>query len=328
MSFFRRAGAAIARIFQSAADPAAEPDKVLLYSKDAAGVSQLFARSDDGTVHQITPGGGGAVTTDASLSGDGTVPTPLSTNPWNTQSLAGPLVVFTGSQRPTNQFRFFNDMMSGYTGFAGATGVVALGESNLGLGSICYTQSNLTATGDFAVIVPYPQKVLTGCQMFATKDCTRLGFDARVRVAGAAQSATTDREVQIGMSDQMLPIGLANRAMRFEASWTKYGDNNWHAYLRSGLGPTQTVNTGISMTPAGPAVQWHRFTVVYDRATTSVYYYYDGALVATLVEPDLNVNGLNSGPVVGQNGTLLTPALYLVQFDWVDIGADIDRSVI
>lgn len=59
MSFFRRAGAAIARIFQSAADPAAEPDKVLLYGKDAAGVSQLFARSDDGTVHQLTPPGGG-----------------------------------------------------------------------------------------------------------------------------------------------------------------------------------------------------------------------------------------------------------------------------
>lgn len=63
MSFFRRAGASIARIFQSSADPAAETDKVLLYGKDAAGVSQLFARSDDGTVHQITPasGGGGGV---------------------------------------------------------------------------------------------------------------------------------------------------------------------------------------------------------------------------------------------------------------------------
>lgn len=60
MSFFRRAGAAIARIFQSPADPAAEADKVLLYGKDAAGVSQLFARSDDGTVHQLTPPGGGA----------------------------------------------------------------------------------------------------------------------------------------------------------------------------------------------------------------------------------------------------------------------------
>jgi hypothetical protein len=59
MSLFRRAGSAIARIFQSAADPATEPDRVMLYAKDAAGVAQLFARSDDGTVHQITPGGGG-----------------------------------------------------------------------------------------------------------------------------------------------------------------------------------------------------------------------------------------------------------------------------
>lgn len=55
MSFFRRAGALIARFFQSTTDPAAETDKFLLYGKDASGVSQLFGRSDDGTVHQITP---------------------------------------------------------------------------------------------------------------------------------------------------------------------------------------------------------------------------------------------------------------------------------
>jgi hypothetical protein len=60
MSFFRRAGSAIARIFQSAVDPAAEADKVLLYSKDAAGVAQLFARSDDGIVHQLTPPAAGS----------------------------------------------------------------------------------------------------------------------------------------------------------------------------------------------------------------------------------------------------------------------------
>ncbi len=55
MSFFRRAGALIARFFTSAADPAAAAAEFQLYSKDAGGVSQLFGRSDDGTVHQITP---------------------------------------------------------------------------------------------------------------------------------------------------------------------------------------------------------------------------------------------------------------------------------
>lgn len=55
MSLFRRAGALIARFFTSAADPAAVADEFKLYSKDDAGASQLFGRSDNGTVYQITP---------------------------------------------------------------------------------------------------------------------------------------------------------------------------------------------------------------------------------------------------------------------------------
>ena len=55
MSFFRRAGALIARFFTSAADPAAAANEFQLYSKDDAGVSQLYGRSDDGTIHQLTP---------------------------------------------------------------------------------------------------------------------------------------------------------------------------------------------------------------------------------------------------------------------------------
>ena len=55
MSLFRRAGALIARFFTSAADPAAAAGEFKLYSKDAGGQSQLFGRSDDGTVYQITP---------------------------------------------------------------------------------------------------------------------------------------------------------------------------------------------------------------------------------------------------------------------------------
>ena len=54
-NLFRRAGAAIARFFNSAADPAAEAARFQLYSKDTVGVSQLYGRSDDGTVYQITP---------------------------------------------------------------------------------------------------------------------------------------------------------------------------------------------------------------------------------------------------------------------------------
>lgn len=60
MSFFRRAGALIARFFTSAADPSAAAGEFQLYSKaDGGGVTQLFGRSDNGTVHQITPAAAG-----------------------------------------------------------------------------------------------------------------------------------------------------------------------------------------------------------------------------------------------------------------------------
>ena len=61
MSLFRRAGALIARFFTSAADPAAAAGEFQLYSKDDAGVAQLFGRSDDGTIHQLTPPSGGGI---------------------------------------------------------------------------------------------------------------------------------------------------------------------------------------------------------------------------------------------------------------------------
>lgn len=56
VSFFRRAGAAIARVIESLTDPAAEADRALLYAKeDLAGVTQLFARASDGTISQLSP---------------------------------------------------------------------------------------------------------------------------------------------------------------------------------------------------------------------------------------------------------------------------------
>lgn len=54
-SFFRRAGSTVARVFASAADPTAEPDKILLYSLVVSGLPQMFARTSDGTIYQLTP---------------------------------------------------------------------------------------------------------------------------------------------------------------------------------------------------------------------------------------------------------------------------------
>ncbi len=105
MSLFRRAGAAIARFFESAADPAAAPNEFKLYSKDTAGVSQLYGRSDDGTVHQITPpgAGGGIDLIDQPASTNGPSPTmqfqALAVTPDDTK-------VYVGSQGGPEAWRF------------------------------------------------------------------------------------------------------------------------------------------------------------------------------------------------------------------------------
>jgi len=54
-SVIRRAGAKLLRLIKRALDPAAEADRILAYGKDSLGITQLFARSSDGTVHQLTP---------------------------------------------------------------------------------------------------------------------------------------------------------------------------------------------------------------------------------------------------------------------------------
>lgn len=41
--------------FEETADPAAVVDSALVYSKDVAGLTQLFCRISDGTVYQLTP---------------------------------------------------------------------------------------------------------------------------------------------------------------------------------------------------------------------------------------------------------------------------------
>lgn len=56
--------ASIHRCVVRAADPAAPASGVKLYSKDVAGTDHLFARTDDGTVHQLTPPAGAFDPTD------------------------------------------------------------------------------------------------------------------------------------------------------------------------------------------------------------------------------------------------------------------------
>lgn len=55
MSSTRRAGADNMRLFENALDEAPQPQAVILYPKDAGGVTQLFAVVPDGAIYQLTP---------------------------------------------------------------------------------------------------------------------------------------------------------------------------------------------------------------------------------------------------------------------------------
>lgn len=54
-SIVRRAASKLLKFIARTGDPGAEADRVIVYSKLHAGVTQLFAQTDDGTVHQLTP---------------------------------------------------------------------------------------------------------------------------------------------------------------------------------------------------------------------------------------------------------------------------------
>ncbi len=68
-SFLRRAGSEIARLIARLTDPGGVANQVTIYTKDVAGVSQMFAQVSDGTIYQLTPFAGGA--TSGMLYGDG-----------------------------------------------------------------------------------------------------------------------------------------------------------------------------------------------------------------------------------------------------------------
>ena len=52
-SFFRRAGAQIAKVLESSSDPGGAPNELQIYTKDVAGVTQLFCQRSDGSIVQI-----------------------------------------------------------------------------------------------------------------------------------------------------------------------------------------------------------------------------------------------------------------------------------
>lgn len=56
-SILRRGASKLLTFLERTADPAALAGRVHVYAKDVSGTNQLFARTEDGTISQLTPGG-------------------------------------------------------------------------------------------------------------------------------------------------------------------------------------------------------------------------------------------------------------------------------
>lgn len=303
MSLFRRAGAAIARIFESAADPAAEPERVLVYGKDAAGATQLYARSSDGTVHQLTPAGG-------------------TFEPW--QFNAGPPAFFSGFQRPINMTRLFDDLLT-FAAIRTSTnggGTAQLTSSGDGTGTVGLGRLQTIVNNDLAAISPCGTSGLLGTAVsgYVFEEHDTIGFDSRVRISAAAQSALNDYRMIIGLDSDIqssLFSGSLGRGLAFIASFTDFGDNNWHAVTDGGV--QAAANTGVAVDNAGG---YHRFTITWDRATETANFYIDGLLTNTV-----NVVGASGdfGPMIGVADIVTTGGTRTMLADWFDVAAVVNR---
>jgi hypothetical protein len=132
-SLFRRAGATIARFFQSAADPAAEPNVVKVYAKDVAGVVQAFARTEDGTISQLTPVASGG---DPAVIFDDAVPA---------------AEVNIRSDRASNQSPIDNTK-AGITNLGSVTGTIPGATGATGAYSAIGGGDDNTASGDYSTV--------------------------------------------------------------------------------------------------------------------------------------------------------------------------------
>ncbi len=222
-SFFRRAGAAIARFFQSAADPAAEANKVLLYAKDVAGTSQLFARTDDGTVNQLTPAGGAV--TDQSMDGAGSVGDPLSV-------------------RASRVTRFYDDFLnqSQITTSVVAGGAVAMFDGfGLAFGSL---ELSANGNGD-AIAINTCENTVNDIGAPNTSGY----IEWRVAFTGAAPAAGADYRVRVGLSSRRAAGGGVDigTGFMFAASFADFASGNWQATI-DGTAGVRTTNTGVAVT--------------------------------------------------------------------------------
>ena len=284
MSFFRRAGAAIARFFKSAADPAAEPNKILMYSKDAGGAAQLFARSDNGTVYQITPAGAAA------------------------GSQGPPVAAVFGSFSMVSSGQYFDDLVTDalITKSKDAGGVTSIQHVDRRHAVGCERMLVQAADARWATFV-FGQvngpSVGGGFSLyqFADSPITRGVFEWRVAGEEGAPQALDDWTTLIGMAqtDQPTITNAQVAGFYFHSNFARYGNGNWWAVMSDGGGGFVQADTGIALD-----FSWHRFTITYDSTAQQLTFYIDGiqraqlstaVVIPTAYSPMLSVGNTGVG---------------------------------
>jgi hypothetical protein len=206
MSLFRRAGALIARFFTSPADPAASAGEFQLYSKDDGGQSQLFGRSDDGTVYQITP----PPTDDDAVIFDDSVPGTNSNI--RSDRAANQSPIDNTQSQITNlgsQDGLWNGAAYGATGIASTIGG---GDDNsagpVGYETVSGGAGNI-ANGDSAIVAGGFANQALGSSATVGGGDTNLAQGSRATVAGGLENQAINDSAAIGGGESNIVQGFA-----------------------------------------------------------------------------------------------------------------------
>jgi hypothetical protein len=252
VSFFRRAGALIARFFTSAADPAAATDEFQLYSKGSLGDTQLFGRSSSGAVHQITPAGGGLTFDMGSDFTNGF-------KGWNTTQSSAGVTFAPGQPQPIAD-----------GGNGPGTGIVIVGVPSLPTPEtaiVSWDYEGFTSTTNIMI------GDAVGMQPGIVSTQWRIGFNAQ------PPSANEDWDIVFGLFNQFAP---ADRfGVTFRAGIENGVSPNWFACVR-GTAAVIAVDTGVAVDLTS---ELHTFDIVVDPTAAATTFYIDGVLVATLAMP-------------------------------------------
>lgn len=126
-------------------------------------------------------------------------------------------------------------------------------------------------------------------------------FELRVKSNEGAPSPGNDWTEVIGMTNvsNAASTNAQIQGFYFHLNNARYGNGNWQCVVSDGAGAVAVVDTGVAAD-----FGWHRFTITWDLATTTLKYYIGGVLVGTIDASTLGVGTPFQGnPMVSAGNT-------------------------